>query len=89
LNAVNAPTGKSNENIRAIGVLLSMSAAALGLTASDQPASVTDPSMEPTMMRIDPYPDEMYTPPGVAPAVPYAWLIMSSMIEDSLKQSTN
>jgi hypothetical protein len=56
----------------AIGVLLSMSAAAQGLIASDQPASVIDPSMEPTMMRIVPYPDEMYTPPGVAPAVPYA-----------------
>ena len=56
----------------AIGVLLSMSAAAQGLIASDQPASVTNPSMEPTMMRIVPYPDEMYTPPGVAPAVPYA-----------------
>ena len=56
----------------AIGVLLSMSAAAQGLIASDQPASVIDPSMEPTMMRIVPYPDEMYTPPGVAPAVPFA-----------------
>jgi hypothetical protein len=56
----------------AIGVLLSMSAAAQGLIASDQPTSVTNPSMEPTMMRIVPYPDEIYTPPGVAPAVPYA-----------------
>jgi len=56
----------------AVGVLLSMSAAAQGLIASDQPASVTGPSMEPTMMRVVPYPDEMYTLPGVAPAVPYA-----------------
>ena len=55
----------------AIGVLLSMSAAAQGIIAPDQPASVTKPSMEPTMVRIVPYPDEMYTPPGVAPAVPY------------------
>jgi hypothetical protein len=55
----------------AVGVLLSMSAAAQGLIASDQPASA-GPPMEPTMMRVVPYPDEMYTPPGVAPAVPYA-----------------
>lgn len=56
----------------AVGVLLSMSAAAQGLIASDQPVSVTGPPMEPTMMRVVPYPDEMYTLPGVAPAVPYA-----------------
>ena len=56
----------------AVGMLLSMSAAAQGPNASDQPASVTDPSMEPTMMRVVPYPDEMYTLPGVAPAVPYS-----------------
>ena len=55
-----------------IGVLLSMSAAAQGPIASDQPSFVSTPSMEPTMMRIVPYPDEMYTPPGVVPAVPYA-----------------
>ena len=46
----------------AIGMLLSMSAVAQGPIASDQPAFVTDPSMEPTMMWIVPYPDEMYTP---------------------------
>jgi hypothetical protein len=56
----------------AFGVLLSMSAAAQGPIASDHPASVTSPLMEPTMMRVVPYPDEMYTLPGVAPAVPYA-----------------
>jgi len=55
-----------------VGVLLSMSAAAQGPIASDQSASVTGPSIEATMMRIVPYPDEMYTLPGVAPAVPYA-----------------
>jgi hypothetical protein len=56
----------------AVGMLLSMSAAAQGPIASDQPASVTGPSMEPTMMRVVPYPEEMYTLPGVAPAVPYS-----------------
>ena len=55
----------------AVGMLLSMSAAAQGPIASDQPASVTGPSMEPTMKRVVPYPDEMYTLPGFAPAVPY------------------
>ena len=56
----------------AIGVLLSMSAVAQGLIASGPPASVTGPSMEPTMMRVVPYPDEAYALPGVAPAVPDA-----------------
>ena len=56
----------------AVGVLLSMSVAAQGLIASDQPAFVTGPSMEPTMMRVVPHPDEMYTLPVVAPEVPYA-----------------
>jgi hypothetical protein len=56
----------------AVGVLFSMSAAAQGLIASDQPTSVTGPPGEPTMMRVVPYPDEMYTLSGVAPAVPYA-----------------
>lgn len=56
----------------AVGVLLSMSAAAQGPIASDQPAPVTGAPTEPTMMRSVPYSDEMYTLPGVAPAVPYA-----------------
>ena len=56
----------------ALGVLLSMSAAAQGLTASDQSASVAGPPIGPTMLRVVPYPDEMYALPGVAPAVPYA-----------------
>ena len=55
----------------AIGVLISMSAATQGLVASDQPDLLTNPLMEPTMMRFVPYPDEMYTLPGRAPAVPY------------------
>jgi hypothetical protein len=56
----------------ALGVLLSMPAAAQGLSASDQPASVAGPPIGPTMMRVVPYPDEMYAVPVVAPAVPYA-----------------
>ena len=57
----------------ALGVLLSMSAAAAqGLIASDQPASVASPPIEPTMMWVVPYPAEMYALPGVARAVPYA-----------------
>ena len=56
----------------AVGVLLAMSAAAQGLIASDQPTSVTGPPVEPTMMLVVPYPDEMYTLSGVAAAVPYA-----------------
>ena len=49
----------------AVGMLLSMSVAAQESIASDWPAFVTGPSFEPTMMRVDPYPDEMY-------AVPYS-----------------
>jgi hypothetical protein len=53
-------------------MLLSVSAVAQGPIASDQPASVTRPAMEATMMRVVPYPDGMYTVlPGVAPEVPY------------------
>jgi len=56
----------------ALGVLLSMSAAAQGLSASGQPASVAGPPIGPTMMRVVPYLDEMYALPAVAPAVPSA-----------------
>jgi len=49
----------------AMGVMLSMSAAAQGVIASDQPTPVIDASMEPTMMRVIAYPDEMYTAPEV------------------------
>ena len=56
----------------ALGMLLSLSAAAQGSTASDQPARSTGPLMQPTMMRVVPYPDEMYRSPGVAPEVPYS-----------------
>jgi hypothetical protein len=59
----------------AVGALLSMSAAAQGLIASDQPTSVTGPPREPTMVRVVPYPDEMYTLSGVAPAVPSCYRI--------------
>jgi hypothetical protein len=56
----------------ALAVLVSMSAVAQGLTAFDQPASVAGPPIGPTMLRVVPYPDQMYALPGVAPAVPYA-----------------
>lgn len=56
----------------AVGMLLSMSAAAQGPIASGRPASVGGPFIEPTMMRVAPYPDDTYTFPGVAPAVPYS-----------------
>jgi hypothetical protein len=59
----------------AVGVLLSMSAAAQGSIASDQPSFVAGPRVEPTMMRVVPYPDEMYTLSGVAPAVPSCYRI--------------
>jgi len=55
----------------ALGVLLSISAAAQGPIASDQPAS-SDPFMAPTMMRVVPYPDEIYALPEVAPVVTYS-----------------
>ena len=71
------PMEKSTKSIcalvpGAIGLLLSMSAAAQGLVASRQPASIIDSSMEPTMMRVVPYPDEMYSRAGAGAAVPYA-----------------
>ena len=56
----------------ALGVLLSMSAAAQGLTAPDKPASVAGPPIGPTMMWVVPYRAEIYAVPDVAPAVPYA-----------------
>jgi hypothetical protein len=55
-----------------VGVLISMSAAAEGSIASDLPAFVIGPTVEPTMMRVVPYPDETYMLSGAAPAVPYA-----------------
>ena len=54
-----------------VGLVLSMSAAGQGLVASDQPTSVTGSPVEPTMMRVVPYADEMYTLSGIEPAVPY------------------
>jgi hypothetical protein len=56
----------------ALGVLLSMSAAAQGLTASDKPASVAGPPLGPTMMRVVPYSAEIYAVTDVGPALPYA-----------------
>jgi len=56
----------------AVGVLFSMSVAAQGLAASDQPAPVAPRLMGPTMMRVVPYPDEMYTLPDLAPATSYS-----------------
>lgn len=56
----------------AVGMLLSLSAAAQGPTAPDQPPPGTGPFMEPTMMRVVPYPDEMHPLPGVASEVPYS-----------------
>jgi len=44
----------------ALAMLLMMSAAAQGPIASDQPALGTGPFSGPTMMRVIPYPDEMY-----------------------------
>src|SRR4029453_5711659 len=57
--------------IGAVAMLLSMWAAAQGPIASDQPASVSGPPLGATMMRVVPYPYEMYMLPGAAPAVPY------------------
>jgi hypothetical protein len=48
----------------AVGLLISMSCAAQGPMAS---TSVTRHSFEPTMVRVDPYPDEMYALPRVEP----------------------
>jgi hypothetical protein len=55
----------------AVGMLLSMWAAAQGPIASDQPASVSIPSIGAAMMRVVPYPDEIYSFPGTAPASCY------------------
>jgi hypothetical protein len=54
-----------------VGVLLSMSAAAQASIESGQPTSVTG-FVEPMMLPVVPYPDEMYTPSGAPPAGPYA-----------------
>lgn len=45
-------------------MLISMSAAAQGATSSEEPTSPTGPPIEPTMMRVVRYPDEMVTLPG-------------------------
>jgi hypothetical protein len=55
----------------AVGVLLSMLAAAQGLIASDQPTSSTGVPVEPMMMPV-PYADEMYPVFRAAPTLPYA-----------------
>jgi hypothetical protein len=71
------PTGTFMKAIRDIllgtmAVVLSMSAAAQELIQSDRPTDVTGPAVEPTMMRVVPYPDSISMQPGVAPAAPYA-----------------
>ena len=48
----------------AVGMLISMSAAAQGAISSEEPTSPTGPPIEPTMMRVVRYPDEMVTLPG-------------------------
>jgi len=55
----------------AVGALLSMLAAAQGLSASDQLTSFTSPPVEPMMMSV-PYADETYPVFRAAPALPYA-----------------
>jgi hypothetical protein len=59
----------------AIGLLFSMLAAAQGRIASDQPTFVADSFMAPTMMRVVPYPDQMYALSGDAPAVPSCYRV--------------
>ena len=54
-----------------VGVLLSMLAAAQGLIASDQPTSVVGPPVEPMMVPVIPYANEIYPLSGVVPALPY------------------
>jgi hypothetical protein len=56
----------------AFGVLLSMSATAQGLIASDQPAFEAGP---PIRLQVVPYPYGMYALPDVAPAVPSCYRI--------------
>ena len=53
----------------AVGMLLAVSAAAQGPIAPGEPDSATGPFMQPTMMRVVPYPDE---PPGVEGPVTYS-----------------
>ena len=50
----------------AVAMLLSLSAAAQGPIAPDQPTFVVGASTEPTMVRVVRYPDEMFTLPGDA-----------------------
>ena len=55
----------------AVGVLLSMSAAAQEPFLSDQPGAVDRLWLKPTMVRIVAFPDDDSLVPGVAPAAPY------------------
>jgi len=56
----------------AVIMLLSMSAAAQGLFESYRPPFIAGPAAGPTMMRVVPYPEEMYTPPAAAPIAQYS-----------------
>ena len=55
----------------AVGLLLSTLSAAQGSIASDQSTPVIGPLVEPRMMWVVSYPDEMYSLSGAAPAVSY------------------
>ena len=56
----------------AVGMLLSMATAAQGPISADQPDSIGGAFMQPTMMPVRSYPDEMYASPGATPVVPYS-----------------
>jgi len=56
----------------AVAVLLSMAAAAQGPMAPEQADSVAGPFVQPTMVRVVPYPEDMYLSPESAPAAQYS-----------------
>jgi hypothetical protein len=56
----------------AVGMLLAVSAAAQGPIAPGEPDTGTGPFMQPTMMRVVPYPDETIPSPGSEVPVIYS-----------------
>jgi hypothetical protein len=48
----------------AVGMLISISAATQGASSSEEPTSRTHPTIEPTMMRVVRYPEEVYALPA-------------------------
>ena len=56
----------------AVGVFLSVTAAAQGSAAPEQPDFIAGPFVQPTMMRVVPYPEDMYASPEIAPAGQYS-----------------